>query len=334
MLASIRIQNLALVEDLSLELGQGFTVLTGETGAGKSLLVDALSLLVGARADGELVRRGADRAVVEGVVEGEGAAWLSFLQARGLPEEHPVVLRREIGGRARAWINGAPCAVGDLKEAGRLWMRLSSQHDHQSLLAEERHLVLLDEVLGIAADLSAEAEAVRAAAASLKARKRSEDEREARLGQLAEHLAELEKLGPKPAEWDQLRAEREPLRHAAVLEHAYGEGAGALDRALPELEAAQRALVKAAAVWPEAGTEQDRLRSALLEIEDLAALAQDHARHWAEGGEARLEKVEARLAAFEKLARRHRCEPADLAEAWTTLKREQKDLLGGSASME
>jgi DNA repair protein RecN (Recombination protein N) len=334
MLASIRIQNLALVEDLSLELGQGFTVLTGETGAGKSLLVDALSLLVGARADGELVRRGADRAVVEGVVEGEGAAWLSFLQARGLPEEHPVVLRREIGGRARAWINGAPCAVGDLKEAGRLWMRLSSQHDHQSLLAEERHLVLLDEVLGIAADLSAEAEAVRAAAASLKARKRSEDEREARLGQLAEHLAELEKLGPKPAEWDQLRAEREPLRHAAVLEHAYGEGAGALDRALPELEAAQRALVKAAAVWPEAGTEQDRLRSALLEIEDLAALAQDHARHWAEGGEARLEKVEARLAAFEKLARRHRCEPADLAEAWTTLKREQKDLLGGSASLE
>ena len=334
MLASLRIQNLALVEDLALEVGPGFTVLTGETGAGKSLLVDALSLLVGARAEGELVRRGAERAVVEGVVEGDGGAWLSFLQARGLPEEHPVVLRREVGGRARAWINGAPCAVGDLKEAGRLWMRLASQHDHQSLLAEERHLALLDEVLGIAADLSAESEAVRAAAASLKARKRSEDEREARLGQLAEHLAEMEKLGPKPGEWDQLRAEREPLRHAAVLEHAYGEGAGALDRALPELEAAQRALAKAAAVWPEAGTEQDRLRSVLLEIEDLAALAQDHARHWAEGGEARLEKMESRLAAFEKLARRHRCEPADLADTWTVLKQEQKDLLGGGASLE
>ncbi len=334
MLASIRIQNLALVEDLSLELGPGFTVLTGETGAGKSLLVDALSLLVGARADAELVRRGAERAVVEGVVEGDGAAWLAFLQSRGLPEEHPAVLRREIGCRARAWINGAPCTVGDLKEAGRLWMRLASQHDHQSLLAEERHLALLDEVLGIAADLSEGAEAVRAAAASLKARKRSEDEREARLGQLAEHLAELEKLGPKPGEWDQLRAEREPLRHAAVLEHAYGEGAGALGRALQELEAAQRALAKAAAVWPEAGTEQDRLRSALLEIEDLASLAQDHARQWAEVGEARLEKVEARLAAFEKLARRHRCEPADLAETWIALKQEQKDLLGGSASLE
>src|SRR5690349_4229200 len=125
MLVSLRIQNLALVEDLGLELGSGFTVLTGETGAGKSLLVDALSLLVGARADAELVRRGSDRAVVEGVVEGEGAVWLAFLRDRGLPEEHPVVLRREVGGRARAWINGAPCAVGDLKEAGRLWMRLA-----------------------------------------------------------------------------------------------------------------------------------------------------------------------------------------------------------------
>ena len=334
MLVSLRIQNLALVEDLALELGPGFTVLTGETGAGKSLLVDALSLLVGARADGELVRRGAERAVVEGVVEGDGGAWLGFLQSRGLPEEHPVVLRREIGGRARAWINGAPCTVGDLKEAGRLWMRLSSQHDHQSLLAEERHLTLLDEVLGLAPDLSTEAEAVRSAHASLKARKRSEDEREARLAKLAEHLAELQKLTPKPGEWDQLRAEREPLRHAAVLEHAYGEGAEALGRALPELGTAQRALARAAAVWPEAGSEQDRLRSALLELEDLTALAQDHARHWGEGGEARLEKVETRLAAFEKAARLHRCEPSELAETWASLIQEQKDLLGGSASLE
>ena len=333
MLASLRIQNLALVEDLSLELGPGFTVLTGETGAGKSLLVDALSLLVGARADAELVRRGSDRAVAEGVIEGDGAAWLAFLKARGLPEEHPVVLRREVGGRARAWINGAPCAVGDLKEAGRLWMRLASQHDHQSLLAEERHLTLLDEVLGLAPDLSAEAEAVRAASASLKARKRSEEERETRLAQLSEALAELEKLSPKPGEWDQLRAEREPLRHATALEHAYTEAAQALDRALPELEAAQRALAKAAAVWTDASPEQDRLRSALLEVEDLAALAQDHARHWSEGGESRLEKLESRLAAFEKQARRHRCEPSDLAETWAALKLEQKDLLGGGASM-
>ena len=103
MLSSLRIQNLALVEDLSLDWGAGFTVLTGETGAGKSLLVDALSLLVGARGDAELVRHGSERATVEAVVEGRFEAWQSFLSDRGLPEEQPVVLRREVGsGRSRA----------------------------------------------------------------------------------------------------------------------------------------------------------------------------------------------------------------------------------------
>ena len=141
MLSSLRIQNLALVEDLSLDWGPGFTVLTGETGAGKSLLVDALSLLVGARGDAELVRHGSERATVEAVVEGRFEAWRAFLAERGLPEEQPVVLRREVGsGRSRAWINGASCALADLRDAGRLWMRLTSQHDHQSLLGEDRHL--------------------------------------------------------------------------------------------------------------------------------------------------------------------------------------------------
>ena len=135
MLTSLRIQNLALVEDLTVPFEAGFTVLTGETGAGKSLLVDALALLVGARGDSELVRVGSERAVVEGVIEDGFEGWQAFLEARGLPAEQPVVLRREVGiqGRSRAWINGAACNLGDLREAGRLWMRLTSQHDHQSL---------------------------------------------------------------------------------------------------------------------------------------------------------------------------------------------------------
>src|SRR5512133_1777629 len=192
MLSSLRIQNLALVEDLSLEWGPGFTVLTGETGAGKSLLVEA-------RGDGGLVRHGAERATVEAVVEGRFEAWRAFLAERGLPEEQPVVLRREVGaGRSRAWINGASCALADLREAGRLWMRLTSQHDHQSLLGEDRHLTLIDEVLGLDPDLESQAAAVREAEAALKARRRSEAEREQRLEQLAEALADLEKLAPKP----------------------------------------------------------------------------------------------------------------------------------------
>jgi DNA repair protein RecN (Recombination protein N) len=334
MLSSLRIQNLALVEDLSLEWGPGFTVLTGETGAGKSLLVDALSLLVGARGDGELVRHGAERAMVEAVVEGRFEAWRAFLGERGLPEEQPVVLRREVGpGRSRAWINGASCALADLREAGRLWMRLTSQHDHQSLLGEERHLTLIDEVLGIEPALESEATAVREAEAALKARRRSEAEREQRLEQLAEALADLEKLAPKPGEWAQLKADREPLRHAVHLEQAFREAAEALDGGIPKVELAHKALVRAVAHWPDAVAEQDRLRSAVLELEDLLALAQDQALRWAQAGADRIEAMEARLALYERLARRHRCEPEELAACQRALQDEQRALLAGDVSV-
>ena len=332
MLSSLRIQNLALVEDLSLDWGPGFTVLTGETGAGKSLLVDALSLLVGARGDSELVRHGAERATVEAVVEGRFESWRAFLLERGLPDEQPVVLRREVGpGRSRAWINGASCALADLREAGRLWMRLTSQHDHQSLLGEERHLALIDEVLGLEPRLEAEAQAVREAADALKARRRGEAERAQRLEQLAEALADLDKLAPRPGEWAQLKADREPLRHAVHLEQAFREAAEALGEGLPKVELAHRAVMRAVAHWPDAVADPDRLRSAALELEDLLALAQDQALRWGAAGADRIEAMEARLALYERLARRHRCEPEELPGREQALKEEQRSLLAGDA---
>jgi DNA repair protein RecN (Recombination protein N) len=334
MLSSLRIQNLALVEDLSLDWGPGFTVLTGETGAGKSLLVDALSLLVGARGDAELVRHGAERATVEAVVEGRFEAWRTFLLERGLPEEQPVILRREVGvGRSRAWINGASCALADLREAGRFWMRLTSQHDHQSLLGEDRHLALIDEVMGLEPSLDGETAAVRAAEEALKARRRSEAERERRLEQLGEALADLDKLAPRPGEWAQLKEEREPLRHAVHLEQAFREAAGALGEGLPKVELAHRALARAVSHWPDAAPEQDRLRSAALELEDLLALAQDQALRWGAAGADRIEAMEARLALYERLARRHRCEPGELPGHLQRLRDEQRSLLAGDAPL-
>jgi DNA repair protein RecN (Recombination protein N) len=335
MLSSLRIQNLALVEDLSLEFQSGFTVLTGETGAGKSLLVDALSLLVGARGDGDLVRQGAARAVAETVVDGAFEAWRAFLSDRGLPEEQPVVVRREVGanGRSRAWINGGACSLADLREAGRIWMRLTSQHDHQSLLAEERHLGLLDEVLGIRTDLSQEAAGVREAVSRLAARRKSESQRGERLEWLAEQIADLEKLSPKAGEWLQLRSEREPLRHAVQLESAFREGAEALRDATRLVEDAHRAQARAAAILPAAQGEVDRLRSTVLELEDLLALAQDQALRWSREGVDRIESLETRLAQFEKLARRHRCEPEDLQARLEAFKLEQEELSNGGSSL-
>ena len=335
MLTSLRIQNLALVEDLAIELRPGFTVLTGETGAGKSLLVDALSLLVGARGDGDMVRQGTDRAVVETVVEGSFAAWKAFLGERGLPEEQPVVLRREVSanGRSRAWINGGACSLTDLREAGRVWMRLTSQHDHQSLMAEERHLGLLDEVLGIRPDLAGQVADLKEAQARLAARKRSESQRGERLEWLAEQIGDLEKLSPKPGEWLQLRSEREPLRHAVQLEQAFREGAEELDQAGRHVENGHRALARTAAILPAAQGEVDRLRSAMLELEDLFALAKDQAVRWSREGVDRIDALETRLAQFEKLARRHHCEPDDLAGRWAELSLEQKELQAGGSSI-
>jgi DNA repair protein RecN (Recombination protein N) len=335
MLTSLRIKNLALVEDLALELGGGFTVLTGETGAGKSLLVDALALLVGARGGAESVRTGEERATVEGVVEGDGGVWLAFLLDRGFPDEHPVVLRREVSaaGRSRAWINGAACTLGDLREAGRLWMRLTSQHDHQSLLGEDSHLALVDEASGIKANLGPLAEAVRQADSALKARRRSEADRESRLAWLEEHLAALRGLDPKAGEWAQLREEREPLRHATLLEAAHHECTSALRRALPELENGRKALARALAVWPEAQESVDRLRSVVLELEDLQALSEDRAIQFGKTGAHRLEEVEQRLATFERLSRRHRCEPEELLARFKSFQAEAESLQAGSTSM-
>jgi DNA repair protein RecN (Recombination protein N) len=212
-------------------------------------------------------------------------------------------------------------------------MRLTSQHDHQSLMAEERHLGLLDEVLGIRPDLSPEATGVKEAQARLAARKRSESQRGERLEWLAEQIADLDKLSPKAGEWAQLRADRDPLRHAVQLEHSFREGAEELREAGRHVEAGHRALARTAAILPEAQVDVDRLRSAMLELEDLQALAQDQANRWSREGVDRIEALETRLAQFEKLARRHRCEPEALSDRLGELKLEQADLLAGSSSL-
>ncbi|MFM8430370.1 MAG: hypothetical protein ACKN95_05145, partial [Holophagaceae bacterium] len=126
-------------------------------------------------------------------------------------------------GRSRAWINQSVCSLGDLKEIGRLWMRLMSQHDHQNLLNEERHLALLDEVLGIEAELSPLVNQVQQDQLALRARQRSEADRERRLAELEGYFESLDALDPRIGEWSQLKEEREPLRHAAQLAQLYQE---------------------------------------------------------------------------------------------------------------
>src|SRR5690349_13700112 len=179
MLRALSIRDYVIVDRLDLELGAGFTALTGETGAGKSILVDALALAIGGRADAGVVRAGATRAEVSAdfdVAElAEARAWLA---AQELEEgDGACLVRRTIdsGGRSRAFVNGRPATVAQLKDLGELLVDIHGQHDHQLLMKRERQRVLLDAFAGCA-DLAAEV------AAKFTAWRRIAEQRAAREG--------------------------------------------------------------------------------------------------------------------------------------------------------
>src|SRR5436190_1089182 len=159
MLTELRIKNVAIIEALTLPLGPGFNVLTGETGAGKSIIVGSLGLLLGERGTSDVVRTGSERATVEGVFDvSDNAALAKALDERGIEvEDATVVLKREVSatGRTRAWINGSNVTAAVLAEVGRVLVDLHGQHEAQSLLDGESQRRVLDAFAGAQDDASA-----------------------------------------------------------------------------------------------------------------------------------------------------------------------------------
>jgi len=224
MLIELRVQNFAVIRDLVVRPGPGLTVLSGETGAGKSVIVDALSLLVGERASADLVRDGEDRAVVEGVFElPDGSEIPAILAEQGIePEDGLVILRREVAatGRSRAWVNGSPATAGLVGQLGRRLVDLHGQHEHQTLLRAEEQRAILDAYAGAAA-LAAETEAayrtLQRARAELDALDRRRQDIEQRLDFLRHQAEEIEKARLEPDELERLKAEARRLEHAEDL---------------------------------------------------------------------------------------------------------------------
>ena len=148
LLQLLRIKNLALVEDLEWEISPGFTAITGETGAGKSIIIGALQLLLGERADKSLVRTGAETCTVEAIFQGNDfAKWNAHFEESGIePCDPDLILKRSLSlsGTNRQFINGSPTTLGNLKELGDDLVDLHGPHDHQSLLSPDRQLDLLD----------------------------------------------------------------------------------------------------------------------------------------------------------------------------------------------
>jgi DNA repair protein RecN (Recombination protein N) len=230
MLSELRIRNFALIDRLTVRLGPGLNVLTGETGAGKSIIVGALSLLLGERASADVVRAGEDRASVEGVFDVAGRAdVLAILDERGIDPDDDglLVLKREVAveGRNRAWVNGSPTTAAVLGELGRALVDLHGQHEHQTLLKRDDQRAILDAYAGNAAELARVREAHRAAT-TLRREIDTLDARRREAAQRADFLRfqadEVESAALRPGEEEELEDEARRLSHSEELQALSG----------------------------------------------------------------------------------------------------------------
>lgn len=309
------IQNLALVERIELELGPGLNVLTGETGAGKSVLIGALSLVLGGRAQSDAIRTGADQAVVEALFEvPPGSALAARLEARGVDvSDGALVVRRTLtrAGRSRVLLNGQLATVGMLAEVLRGAMDLTSQHEHVSLLDPDQHLDIVDEYgeLGGLRDAVGEAHGdVQGYQSALEGLELDEAEKARREDYLRFALEEIAAVAPEAGELDALEQERRRLKSM----HDLVEGVRRAEDTLYSADGAvveavglvQRELVRLAAFDDRLQKLSGSASSVLAELEDLA---HELARYQSglEAEPARLSDVEERIEQLRRLCRKH-----------------------------
>ena len=328
MLTELRVRDLAVIADVTLPFQPGLNVLTGETGAGKSMVVDALALLLGERASADIVRPGAEKTIVEGAFEFGTAAHrhlLSPFAALGVElEEGRLVLKREVlrEGKSRAWVNGSPVTIGVLSEIGSLLVDLHGQHETQSLLRPEAQRDMLDAY----ADADVERVAVRDAHARLKELEQREAEltnRQADVRKKADYLRhvlqEIESAKPKLGEDEALEVEAKRLAHAEELGRLARELEEAVDAA--GLTKAQKILASLLRVDPSVGTWQQLLDAAFASAAELAQAARTYASD-IEADPERLSAVEQRRDLLYRLQQKHGPTIADLLAARDTAARE------------
>ena len=316
MLTELRIRNLAIIDAVTLPLARGFNVLTGETGAGKSIIVGALGLLIGERASADLVRTGADKATVEGVFDvGDRRDLLAALDARGIESDGTLVLKREVpsgaGGRARAWVNGSPVTASLLAEIGRALVNVHGQHEAQALLEPEAQLQILDAFGEAAGERAAVSEAhaqlagTRAAIASLQARR---DEATKRADWLTHVAKEIGEAALKEGEDERLDEEARRLTHAEELQGLMREMTEALDggddATLGRLAHLQKPLGALQRIDSSTSRLQERFDAAYYALEELTREAQAYA-DGIEHDPARLDEVERRRDLIFRLSKKY-----------------------------
>ncbi|MCS6899234.1 MAG: DNA repair protein RecN [Myxococcales bacterium] len=335
MLSTLRVRNFVLIDQLELELGPGLNVLTGETGAGKSILVDAIGLLLGGRASPDVIRHGADDAEVEALFTlGPDDAAARHLQAVGIPFQDELVIRRVVtqNGRSRAYLNGRLCTVAELASFGPLLMDIASQHESVSLTDPGTHLGYLDDFASLGAERDAVAarfDELRALAQQCQREAELVRSRAQREAYLSFQLATLDEVDPKPGEEEELQAERNRLRHADRIQNAIGrsvlrltddEGAivDELGRIVSDLRSASAYEPALEAIATAIEAARNELIEASWQISRVAERV--------ESDPARLSQIDERLYALEKLKRQYGPELSDVLQARDRLRAEYEAL--------
>ena len=315
MLEQLTIQNYALIDRLHIDFADGMNVLSGETGAGKSILAGALSLLHGSRADTGTIRTGADETMVSGtfVVDGNPEA-LGWLSEHGIePEDGALIIRRTVKrtGRGTIYIQSAPVSRGELKELTDLILDLHGQHEHQSLLSEENHRKLLDRYGGLEEEVAGLSERFSELSNLKRRRERlvsSEQERLREMDYLSYAVQEIEEAQLSDGEEDELEQERSVLNQheklAESLDKLYAALAESRGGALGYLRDARHAMETVTGIDSGLSSVAKRLDDAFFELEDIAEAVRDYTDR-VEFSAERLEEVEDRITAIHKLEKKY-----------------------------
>ncbi len=328
MLRFLRIRNLAVIETVEVEFESGFNVLTGETGAGKSILVEAVGLLIGARSSSDLVRTGEAQAAIEAIFE----------DADG----RELIVRREISsqGRSRSFINGALATAAALRDLASRLVELHGQHEHQALLDPLTHLPLLDEYADLgdpAVKVGAAWNAVRILREQLERSRMDAREKTARLDLIAFQLGEIEKASPKAGEDEELAATRQVLASAERIQRLCEESYATLyesdDAVLAGLGGVWKRIGELATIDPQFAPYAEARDAIKSQLEDLAFFL----RSYADGVDAspgRLQQVEDRLALLERLKRKYGPSLQEVIDTGGLLARERELLTGAGERAE
>lgn len=345
MLSQLTINNYAIVDYLDITLSPGMTVITGETGAGKSIMLDALGLTLGDRADREVIREGAERADIAAsfnIATNPGA--LNWLQNHDFDaDEKECLLRRVITseGRSRAYINGQQTTLNELRELGELLIDIHSQHEHQSLLRSTTHQRLLDEYAGLqvlANEVAESAQLWRTQQQQLDTLQRQSQDQQERLELLTFQVEELNQLGLEDDEPNKLEAEHQRLHHAGSaielihqslllcsesddfnLQHGLNQTLQLLQQIPVRDRYAEEAI--------------QLLENARIQVEE-ASTAINHSLNSFDLDPTRLEVVEERISVIHQLARKHRVRATELTTLHQQLSEELEQMSDGGATLE